>query len=424
MNNFSHPDHKVAVIGTGGSAKALLEHEEINGEITYFSSMDSGSFNGRPIHALSSMLTRNFDAYIVAIYDYSELLEVLEKLPQNRLYWFDNTQKKLVKIGDLYNDKNQLSIKESQILTVIYDFRVTPPTYDFLNFMVHAKLTANKLGLTTIKVIFCPGDKAGFREDISFFSIDEMNFRFNNLLLPLISLVDKHANFSVCRTREEARLLYRQASHRFPLEHNFLRPKAVHFFDELLRFHTSGTSIAILESSAFYQEKVKSWASARKITLDKTVVVTLRECDAHHERNSHLPTWKSVCMELISKGMNVVVIRDTEKALLPLNWDGVYECSEAALSVHMRFALYELCHINLMTSNGAQALVSLSPRCKYILFGMLNPSCTSNTVSHLTRIGIVPGSDQRISAREGQYLDWNAITTESVMAAMNRFFNV
>lgn len=427
MKIFEDEQSRVAVIGTGGSARNFLDIHKPKGRVDFFTSSGEGVFCGKPVNAISKLAALNYDAIVIAIYEYTDLLPALERLSDNPLYWYDNVEKQLLKMNDLCADGQGQLYAEEEILTVVYDFRIAPPTFDFLNFLVHAKLEANRRRLRTLNIIFCPGDKGGFREDIDFFSEEEMHFRFNNLLIPLISLVDPHARFVVCYSRRQAREYFYTATHVFPTDHSFKQPKASHFFSELLRFYNNGTPIAILRASDNAKNKVCQWARARNIDLDNTIVISLRECPAHVERNSVLPVWHKVAKALKSRGYYVVVLRDTDKAMLPLGWEGIFDFPEAALSVHLRFALYELCWFNLMTSNGAQALVSLSQACRYVLFGMYNPTCSSNTEAHLKKIGIIPGTAQRISAAPGQYLDWsdisenNPFAVSDILAAVDKY---
>ncbi|MCU7555000.1 hypothetical protein OCL06_10345 [Alteromonas sp. ASW11-19] len=410
----------IAVIGTGSSAKSFVESFGANKKLCFYNSQGEGEFIGQQVRHLATLQKDHYDIVVVAVYDYAELTEQLDKLTDAPLYWFNAVSHELTQLSDLYGDNNDHFIAKADVLTVVYDFRVAPPTYDLLNFLVRCKLEANQQNAQSLEVIFCPGDKQGFRKDIDFFSVEEMNFRIVNLLLPLVKLVDPNASIFLAHSRREARERFESAPKRFPSKHDFLRPQPRHFFYELFEFMGDKQSHMILNASAFYREKVNQWSSSRGLNFTQTVVITLRESSAHNARNSDLKLWRNIADRLLTSGLDVVIVRDTETALLPLSWEGIYEFPEAALNVHMRLALYEQVRFNVAVSNGSQALMSLSKSCKYLLFGMHNTTCTSNTAEHLKKIGMIYGNSQRLGAVDGQYLCWDEVTEVNVWNAITR----
>lgn len=411
---------KIAVIGTGGSATSLLESIAQPVDIDFFNSAGEGEFEGQAVAAIGELDTALYDEIYLAVYDYGQIINQLKQTDGVIYYWFNNLEKKIYRLDDLYNDTEERFIPSDKVLTVLYDFRISPPTYDFLIFLVRCKLEALRRGAETMEIILCPGDKFGFRENIDFFSLDEMNFRLVNLLLPLVKLVDNAASVVVARSRREARIHFRSAPNRFPDEHNFVKPVARHFYYELFEFVDDSFSHMILKSNAFYRNKVHEWAKARGLDVTRSVVITLRENQAHLARNSNLKEWQNIADNLVKQGFRVIVLRDTETALQPLHWEGVELFSEASFNVNLRLGLYELCRFNVAVSNGAQSLLSLSKACRYVLFGMNNVSCTSNTEAHLEKIGMMQGEEQRFGAFEGQYLCWDPVNKQNVLNAIMR----
>jgi hypothetical protein len=422
MQNMSVlTEQKVAVVGTGGSAQKYLNSANQQGRFDYYNSSGTGSFNGQIVRPLTELNIDHYDRILIAIYRYDEVLYLIDRIDSIPVYWFNGLDGTVELLDDVFRDNTSDVITFDNRLAVIYDLRVSPPTYDFLVYLVRCKLEANRRAMTSISVIVCPGDNYGFRHDIDFFSVEEMNFRIVNLFLPLVKLVDPTAAFYLCNSRFEAREMFKNAKHRFPIDHNFHTPVARHFYYELFEFLAQSVPLAILRASDFYKNKVLDWAIARRLVLANTIVITLRESGAHNSRNSNISEWYKVSSELINTGYDVIILRDTDKALEPLYWEGTHQFSEASLSVNLRLALYELSRVNLAVSNGAHALCSLSV-CRYILFGMLDDTCSATTAEHLHKIGMFKGCEQRVGAGEGQYLSWGQPTSANILKSLYGYF--
>ncbi|WJG10584.1 hypothetical protein [Aliiglaciecola sp. LCG003] len=415
---------KVAVVGTGGSAQQYLDSHALRNCMEFFNSTGKGDFNGRSIRPLTELNVGDYDKVVIAIYRYDEVLHLIDKIDSVPVYWFNALDGSLKQLSDLFADNNDNFITNQQRLTVIYDLRISPPTYDFLTFLVKCQLEAEKRKLCSLSVIICPGDKHGFRSDIDFFSLDEMNFRVTHLLFPLVKLVDPKASLHYCSDRFEARRLFNFATHKFPEQHNFVKPVARHYYYEFFDDINSGVEHRKITSSDFYREKISQWFDNNNINRDKVVTITLRESTAHSERNSALLEWKKVAEILSVNGYCVVIIRDTDQALMSIEWDNVSEFSAAAMDVELRTALYESSLINLGVCNGPAILCFLSTKCRYLFFGMYQKSCTSNTYEHLERVGISKGKNQIRGASEDQYISWLDETSVNIISEVNKYFGV
>ncbi|GAA6185395.1 hypothetical protein [Aliiglaciecola sp. NS0011-25] len=415
---------KIAVVGTGGSAQKFLDSTEFEGQIDFFNSSGEGRFNNQPIHNLTSLNIDDYDTVVLAIYRYEEVIHLLDRIEQVPLYWFNGVDGSITLLKDIYNDKESFFITNKQRLTVVYDLRISPPTYDILTFLVKCKLVANEKNLSALNVIVCPGDKGGFRDNIDFFSLDEMNHRLTNLLIPLIKLIDPAASLHLCSDRRQARNIFQASQHRFPTDHNFSQPIGRHHFYELFPYIDSKTDHQLVCSSEFYKSKVFKWFDDNNINHQKSITITLRESTAHIERNSNLAVWRDVSEKLNVLGYSVVIVRDTETALEPLGWGNVTEFPEASLNVFLRTALYQTSWLNLAVSNGAGVLCFLSKGCNYIYFGMYQEACTATTYEHLEKIGIVKDKNQIKGAQGDQYLSWLDVTSENVLSEVHKYFGV
>ncbi|GGF52317.1 hypothetical protein [Alteromonas lipolytica] len=415
---------KVAVVGTGSSAEKFISTVSSACSFTFFNSTGSGECQGQPVYALNQLVHNEFDKVVLAVYDYGELLPLIENSDKAPLYWFDAKNTELALLTDPYFDNAQACRQKTELLTVIYDMRIAPPTYDFVVFLIKSQLVAQERGLKGLRVIIAPGDKQGFRDNIDFFSQGEMAFRVSHLLLPLIKLVDPGADIFLCSNREDARDIYFSACHRFPDSHNFVKPIARHFYSEFFEAIDKGIEHRLIRASETCRERIAEWMRYSNIAPQRAITLTLRESTAHNDRNSELAIWHQVATALTQAGYRVIVVRDTAKALFPLGWQSIDEFPVAALDVEMRTALYEQSWLNLGVCNGPAVLCFLMAQCRYLFFGMYNASCTSNTYEHLEKVGIKRDRDQIAGAGDGQYICWDDITAENVLFAIQQKFGV
>ena len=397
----------VAVVGTGGSADKYLKAVETGTTCDFFNSAGDGTVNGQPVKPLQHLCDSQYDCVVIAIYDYADVLPLMKLSGDTPVFWFNGLSGELTLLDDIYQDNQSLFPAKDDVLTVVYDLRVAPPTFDFLVFLVRCKLEADERGLSSLAVIICPGDKQGFRANIDFFSVEEMNDRVMNLFLPVTNMIDPAASFYLARSRMDARQRFMSADHQFPENHNFLRPAGRHHYYEMFPFIEQKTEHQIIDATEFDKAKISDWAKSRHLDISRCICITLRECGAHQSRNSQLDEWKRVAKNLVAKGYPVVVIRDTAKAMTPLGWgEGIWELPEAALMVNLRLAVYQLCRLNMTVSSGAQVLCYFSGS-HYLCFGMVDETCSSNTLAHLEKIGFHYGRNQLTGAKDGQYLCWD-----------------
>lgn len=86
----------------------------------------------------------------------------------------------------------------------------------------------------------------------------------------------------------------------------------------------------------------------------RPVTITLREAEHVPYRNNNLPEWVKLAKYLESKGHPVLFIRDTAKAMEPL--DGFKTCPPASIDLLVRAAVYQLAKANLCVANGPAML--------------------------------------------------------------------
>jgi hypothetical protein len=149
------------------------------------------------------------------------------------------------------------------------------------------------------------------------------------------------------------------------------------------------------------------------------VTITLREASHWENRNSNVPAWLKFATWLLERGEDVVIVRDTEKALEPLQHfitDPV-----AAASLPKRMSLYENAKANLFVANGPHALALYSDR-PWLCFVDLKPDgdqYTPNTPWFWkTTMGVEPRG-QFPWSNEQQRLVWSKDDYANIVEAWN-----
>jgi hypothetical protein len=90
-------------------------------------------------------------------------------------------------------------------LTAVYDLDVYPVTFDFAHFLVAAELFSRKKKKSSFVVVFVPaGERREVNEKYNLI-IDEksMQWRFENIIIPLIGLYPACVGYSVLPSRDD-----------------------------------------------------------------------------------------------------------------------------------------------------------------------------------------------------------------------------
>lgn len=210
-------------------------------------------------------------------------------------------------------------------MILAYDCGVGDPGYDFLVWLVEAKMHCKR---SSLQVRFEHADR-----------LDEAGRRWlTNVWRPLLPMLD----CGECRDFEEE-----------PVR----RPRALsyeHLFDAIVQAASRGEAVPRLRSNG--GGWVWSWL---QMTDDlRPVVITLRECDYSAHRNSKLDAWLEFARSLQAAGERVIFVRDTAKASEPL--EGFTTFPSASYDVHRRMVLYEQAKMNFFVSNGPVMLAAFS----------------------------------------------------------------
>ncbi len=267
--------------------------------------------------------------------------------------------------------------------SALYDFSVSPFSYDFLAFICMARV----MGCN--HTVFVPGVR-----EYQKCSPEEQKFRLENLLVPLAKM---SGEVTVCKTREEAK----EYSPTFPVGYTVQKPVQAHMFGQLIR---SGRARWLKPS----EEALKT---AEKILGGRSpVTITIRESKIKPLRNSRIGEWVKVAEWLKSEGLDPLFIPDTDNLQ---GHEGFDSCVEAALNPDVRMAIYSKAYLNLGIGNGPMGLC-IYQKYPYLIFRFQNEGFKEQSREFLTANGLPPGS-QFPWANNNQRVVWEDDTAENII---------
>ena len=303
----------------------------------------------------------------------------------------------------------------SGTLYAFYDFQLCPVSFDFVTFVVLARLQAEKSGCERIHFVFVPGPADGFRDDDVSYDLTAKRQRLHNILLPLCSMLDLPVAISLCTQRAEADHIFATAGGAvFPLGYTVSRPTATFLMSAIVAAHSAGETIPSLCATDFARRNAAAWLHAC-CPGPRPVVITLREARHAPTRNSNLAAWLAFARGLDRRQYQPILVRDTDAAILPLGpeFDGLTVCPIAPVDLHFRHALYELAFLNLFIPNGPAALCWLNSRMRFIAFNMVIEGSSATSAFYHSSMGLALGG-QVPFATPFQRLVWEADTLDVI----------
>jgi hypothetical protein len=387
---------KVAVIGAGGVAKALLKHVKID-NFALYTSTGEGSLEGKQAQPLSIIDESIYSTIYIAVDKYSEIIPQLSDIEKEGTdyFWFDIVRNYAIPVTDILGDcLSDNSCVEMQGLTVIYDLRIAPLTYDFANFLADCELERQDKKLGFLNVVLVPGDEGGIKKGQNEHK-KQFELRMQGIIYPLTNQLNCPVYVKHCATRKEARAIWNASINRYPNAHDFLSPKVNYLYSNILKRVNLGQSINVLKTpDEIYKSILANWALSNNIDLTKLITISLRESSIQSGRNSNISEWIKFATSMKDNGYEIVFIRDTEKAFSD---DGLFNefltFPLACFDLGVRRALYTKCFVNLMVNNGVAVLAILDPNIRYIIFRMVNELYGCTTAAYLKSIGLDVGNN-------------------------------
>lgn len=285
--------------------------------------------------------------------------------------------------------------KTQKILNAVYDLGLSPPTYDFLAFLIEAERYRVREKFDRMDVYFQPGPMHGFRHDELPPDVETRKAMLWRVCAGIARLMPSVRH--VCTLGERMHV----QGHVFPVDYAENSPKS-HY------------GIGYLKGA---RPMLKASESARRhIALRFTkpyATISLRTSTYWPERNSNLDAWRNVAVWLKTQGIAPVVVPDTEGTGL----EGFPAFELGAFDVDLRAALYEGALINLGVSNGPMALLPYL-KARYLMFNVGVAKTHSASIEFLNSHGYYRGGDGM--GGNGRMI-WEPDTEEAILRELREF---
>jgi len=299
----------------------------------------------------------------------------------------------------------------------IYDLAICDITYNFGIFLAALEFEAKarkKKGYVVVLVPpFAQGSKnSHWGEYNSKISDESISWRFDNLLLPLISLSPYCTGYYLLPNRSDVvGVISNRDIYPDLYDGTNLRKVDLNIF--LFETLTEPNQITGLRAPRQGITYVENWLKFKKI--DRPIVsVTLRNSPFDPARNSNLKEWSKFVSFLKSQGYCPIVIPDTDDSFNnthPFSDSDYFR--ECAWNLGLRISLYEVASFNFFGNNGCVVLGMFNPRVRYILTNGLPKNSLSVNKEVLSRSGMGTPERYRFST-SGQHLDYEEDNFENL----------
>jgi hypothetical protein len=287
--------------------------------------------------------------------------------------------------------------KNQRVLKAVYDLGVSPPTYDFLSFLVEAERFRIEKKFDLMDVVFQSGPMHGFRHDELPPDAETRKGMLWRICAGMARLLSSVRNIEVLGERKTI------DGYVFPEGWAENQPKS-HYGTTYLK-----GGKPILNSSEFARRQIAKRFSRPYATI------SLREAEYWPARNSNRREWVRVADWLKANGIHPVIVPDTDGTGLSAYGDYT-DFQAASFDVDLRSALYEGAVINLGVSNGPMAMCAFLD-CRYIIFNVIVDSVPSSTREFLTAHGFNDGDGYGGNGKSV----WKPDLAENIIAELSEF---
>lgn len=245
-------------------------------------------------------------------------------------------------------------------MNVYYDLSQSPPTHDFVNFLVRIEHARIKAGADNLRIGFVLGQRFKSPRDFAY-TAQRRQWRVFNLLMPLARILPSVVDTFIAESGQQI--------------HSYLNHTEIHK--------------PVLKAPASALEIVDAYLMDKPMPVS----ITLRDSDFERDRNSNKRQWAKVAQWLKERDFTPIVIPDVEGEFNGRETGiNALHYLPAAFYPEIRLALYERCAMNLMTQTGP-ILIALYADVPLMAYGLLIPEIQCCEESHLRRFRFSPDDD-------------------------------
>ena len=275
-----------------------------------------------------------------------------------------------------------------------YDLSVSPPTYDFISFLLGAELWRLRMNLTALDIRILAGPEQGFRRDnLPPFTAAERRFMLDNIVLPAAWLLPSVASIAECEDVAPAQ-------------------PSIGWRDPRYGLHVM---VAAAAKNCYPLR-----AQPRHSMVGAYATITLREATYWPERNSTIGEWLAVASALERRKIQPIFVRDTARAGDQVGFFATDV--RASRDVSWRAALYAGAALNLFVGNGP-AWVSWFMGAPTLICKLASRESPSQSASTFVGAGLKPGT-QPANARARQLLLWEDDRADKIVPAVDQLLGL
>ena len=288
--------------------------------------------------------------------------------------------------------------ESERTMLAVYDLGLSPPTYDFLTFLVEAERHRRQNGYAHIDIAFQPGPMNGFRDDELPPDTATREDMLWTVCVPLARLLPSVRNVSVYRTR-----MVTVGDDIFPVGYNEQQPVS-HYAVAYLH-----GGEPMLRSTEYAKRRAAAITQGRRYAT-----ITLREAPYWPERNSNRAAWLEAAHWLRAHGVVPIFVPD---ANTHCDLPGFEVCEAAAHDLDLRAALYEGAAVNCGVLNGPMSVLAYL-EARYLIVKVVVESAVASTRKFLASHGYEDGDDFGGNGR----MVWKDDSAENIIAALEEEF--
>jgi hypothetical protein len=258
--------------------------------------------------------------------------------------------------------KNNLS--KTELLDCYWDFEINPISFDIIWMLSAATLFAKNNGYRSIRVNFIPENNPLMRDYpqnyLEVINRDSLEWRRRNIcfsapyLFPMVTCVS-HWESRNGMDEEWKKSLITNGN----VGYHWLYYKYIN--------ENFGLGNHSLKTSETGKNYIRKWANNLGISIENSLVITLREYGVDSIRNNDLVELEKFVEEVRADFQSVLLVRDTDKGVISNYFSKYHDCEIASINIELRAAIYELAKLNVAISSGPAALLELNTNARFIV---------------------------------------------------------
>lgn len=280
------------------------------------------------------------------------------------------------------------------MLNCVYDLAVSPPTFDFVSFLVACEIERIHKKEDSIKVYIVSGPDNGFRKDNLPPRDPELRWRMlGTIVVPMCQLLPSCSGVDGVEAHE--------------VEAHFPR-----LWSKFNRVPCYGTKLIM--SAA--KHGLCPLTIGERIKDENLITITLRQAHYWPSRNSNVEAWHAAAQHLQDKGYEVRIIPDEATVKRP----GFIYDKEAEFDLIRRSRLYERARLNLFVNGGPGTMALAMKNVRALRFMPLTDKAPCSSANFWEQIGYPVGTQ----VREDHRFVWANDDEKTIISEVEKELNV